>query len=140
MPRRKKNYSTDLDFVFCECTCGRVRYDFADLAVIIEEDGKCFTGKGKARKSPKSMVVCLRPGCKGKKKSAKLFVDKLPRIMNFQYLQIKKQQEIYIQIQKEEEESAEHNQLVRSSQPARAEVPSADDEEKQAQLDFGQEV
>jgi hypothetical protein len=88
-----KKRSWTIEYVFTPCTCGRAAYDFKDLAVIMEEDGLWYGGpKGTARVGGRSKVVCLRKGCKGAKKSARLYVAGLPRIMNFQYLAIKKEQ------------------------------------------------
>jgi hypothetical protein len=82
-----------MDIHIVRCTCGRKAYDFADYAVIFEEDKMFFPNSGRGVKANKSKVVCMRPGCHGAKKSSKLFVEKLPRIRNMEYLRIKKEQD-----------------------------------------------
>jgi hypothetical protein len=79
-----------LDYPIVPCTCGRESRDFTDLAVITEDDGALFRGKGVKKKGHKSKVVCMRKGCRGAWKSQRKYVKGLTRILNIQYLRIKK--------------------------------------------------
>lgn len=74
------------DYIIIDCTCGRKKWDFTDLAVIYEEDGAYFNGSGAKKKGKKSKVVCMRKGCRGMWKSCKKYKDGLTRIWNNDYI------------------------------------------------------
>jgi hypothetical protein len=82
-----------VDFNIIDCACGRIARDYEDLAVIMEEDGMYYCGSGPIKKGGKSKVVCLRPGCYGAWKTHKQYMKKLRRILNIQYVRLKKQQD-----------------------------------------------
>jgi len=81
-----------VDFIITPCSCGRDARDKTDLAVIMEEDGMTYQ-RSIGRKGGKSRVVCLRKGCRGTWKSKKVYMTKLVRILNIEYMRMKQKEE-----------------------------------------------
>lgn len=91
----KKDVKLPNDIPLLPCTCGRGAYDHTELAVILEEDGQSYAPKSRGSfPSKRSLVVCIRKGCFGKYRSAKMYVAKLPRIFGNDYAKQKKQERL----------------------------------------------